>query len=322
MKALIVGTGGIGARHARNLKELRPTIELIGVRVEHSEKTRELKMRLVPDLEAGISERPTVAVVALPPVWHAEKARALIDAGIPIYLEKPPALRVAELSDAATTADVRRTTTMVGCVLRRMPGFRRLREIVRSGRIGQLTSAHLSVGQWLPDWRPERDWRKSYSACRELGGGVILDLIHEIDLARFLFGEFDGVDASAGNCNVLDIDVEDHADLRLRRDRATVTVHLDYLDRAGHRAGRVIGTEGTAVYDARVGRLAVYDASSRSWSEEGGPEAFCVAAAHRDAMAHFLDAVERRVPTDQPLSDALKSLALAERAKAAAGLAP
>jgi predicted dehydrogenase len=312
VKALIVGTGGIGARHARNLKELRPGIELIGVRSEHSETTRELGMRLVPDLAAGIAERPTAAVVALPPVWHAEKARALLAAGIAVYLEKPPAIRVAELADAANAADMRCTTTMVGCVLRRMPGFRRMRDAIRSGRIGRVISAELSVGQWLPDWRPDRDWRTSYSARRELGGGVILDLMHEIDLARFLVGELAVVEASAGNTGALGIDVEDHADIRLRRDGVTVDVHLDCLDRPGHRRGRVIGTEGEIAYDARAGRLVEHGVASAV--------DFSAAAAHRDAMANFQDSVEHRVLADQPLSDALKSLALAEQAKASAGL--
>jgi hypothetical protein len=318
MKALIVGTGGIGARHAWNLKELRPEVELIGVRTEHSQTTRALDMRLVPDLAAGIAKRPTVAVVALPPVWHAEKARALIEAGIPIYLEKPPALRVAELADAAAAADAQGTTTVVGCILRRMPGFKGLREVVQTGRIGRVRSAELSVGQWLPDWRPARDWRAAYSARRDLGGGAVLDLIHEIDLARFLFGEFETVEARAENTGVLGIDVEDRADIWLRRDGMAVSVHLDLLDRPGHRKGSVVGSEGTIRYDAVAGRLV----ADGTLEIETKPDPFSAAAAHRDAMAHFLDCVDRRVATDQPISDALKSLALAERAKAAAGLPP
>jgi predicted dehydrogenase len=332
MKALIVGTGGIGARHAANLQEFRPSIELIGVRNAPSDKTRDVGMRLVPDLAAALRERPTLAVVALPPVLHAAVARQLVEAGIPLYLEKPPAVRVEELSDAAAAADERGLVTMVGCQLRRMPGFRKLRETIRSGELGEIVAAQLSVGQFLPDWRPGRDWRQVYSARRELGGGVILDLIHEIDLARFLLGEFDEAAATAGKSGALDkaaatagkpgvpIDVEDNANIWLRREGLTASIHLDCLDRAGHREGRIIGTHGTAVYDVRGGRLSIYDAETKKWRDEMESEGFSLPMALKAAMAHFVESVERSVPTDSPLSDGLKSLALAERAKAAAGL--
>jgi predicted dehydrogenase len=333
MKAIIVGTGGIGARHAANLRALRPSIELIGVRSAPSDKTRDLGMRLVPDLAAALREQPTLAVVARPPVFHAAVARRLVEAGIPLYLEKPPAVRVEELSDAAAAADERGLVTMVGCQLRRMPGFRKLRETIHAGELGRIVAAQLSVGQFLPDWRPGRDWRKVYSARRELGGGVILDLIHEIDLARFLLGEFDEAAATAGKSGALDeaaaepgeprvhIDVEDNANIWLRREGLTANIHLDCLDHAGHREGRIVGTRGTAVYDVR-GRLSIYDAETKRWREEAEPEGFSTSAALKAAMAHFVESVERGVPADPPLSDGLESLKLAEQAKKSAGLAP
>ena len=320
MRALIVGTGGIGARHAASIAALDPDATLIGVRAAPSETTERLGMTLVPDLAAGIAERPDIAVVALPPAHHAGAARKLLGANIPLYLEKPPATRGADLEDIAASAEAAGIVTMTGCLLRRMEGFRRLRDLIRENAMGPPLHARLSVGQWLPDWRPGRDYRETYSAQRALGGGVLLDLIHELDLARFLFGEFETVRAQAGRTGELDIDTEDAADILLCRPGLTVSVHLDYLDRGHHREGRVVLAQGTIVYDAIGGRLAAYDAEAETWRDIAGAEDFSVPRALEDAMAHFLDCVARGAQTDQPIGDGLRSLALAERAKADAGL--
>jgi predicted dehydrogenase len=320
VKALIVGTSGIGARHAANIRSLHPDATLIGVRATPSEAITKLEMLLVPDLSAGVSERPDFAVVALPPALHANAAGLLLDANVPLYLEKPPALHAGELEKRVHNAEARGLVTMTGCVLRRMPGFCRLRELIRSGEYGTPLHARLSVGQWLPDWRPGRDYRETYSARRELGGGVLRDLVHEFDLARFLFGGFDAVTATARNTGTLEINTEDVADVLLRRPDMTANIHLDYLDRTHHREGRVILTSGTATYDALAGRLAVYRSASPTPEEMGGEDAFSVPLALKDAMAHFIECVIRSRPSDQPISDGLVSLSLADRARADAGI--
>ena len=320
MRVLFLGTGGIGARHAANVRALAPQAEFVAVRASPSEVTERFAMRLVPDLAAGLRASPNFAVVALPPALHGSAARRILEADVDLYIEKPPALRAADLEPAARAAESRGVVRMSGCILRQMPGFRRLREAIAANRLGQVLSASLSVGNWLPDWRPDRDYRGSYSAHRALGGGVIYDLIHELDLARMLLGELQVVSASACLTGVLDADVEDLAEIILRRDKLLVRVHLDYLDRTPHRCGRIAGTDGTAEYDAISGRLSCYTFDKRQWSEPASPEDFAAPAALRAAMAHFIDCAARREPTGQPLSDALRSVTLAERARALAGL--
>ena len=315
-----MGTGGIGARHAANILKIQPDAELIGVRETPTETTSQLGMKLVPDLEAGIDERPDLAVVALPPVLHGIVASSLLAERIPVYLEKPPAAKVSDLESAAHQAETDGTITMTGFVLRRMKGFQKLRALIDDGALGEALHARLSVGQWLPDWRPDRDYRDTYSAQRALGGGVLLDLIHEIDLARFLFGEFDTVRAEAHKSGALEVDTEDTADILLCRKGFTVNVHLDYLDRAYHREGRIILSRGTLLYDVTADHLAERHADSSQWQELAEPDAFTTSRALMDAMVHFLASVERNTPCDQPISDGLRSLALAEMARSAASL--
>ncbi len=310
---LLVGSGGIGRRHARAAKASRPDCRFVAVRDGDSDATRELDARVVPDLGQALALRPDMAIVALPPHRHAETACTILAAGVPLYLEKPVATRAADIAAAAAAAARDGIVTQVGCVLRFLPGFARLRTLIAEGGIGRPLHARLSVGQWLPDWRPGRDWRQVYSARRAEGGGVLLDLIHETDLARFFFGEFDSVRARAVTSGALDLDVEDCADLLLGQGTFTASVHLDYLDRAVCREGRIVGTEGTIAYDLRAARLDLFQGGA--WRSLFQPGDFDVAAAHVAAIGHFLDHVRTRTPCDQPIADAVLSLALIDEAR-------
>ena len=261
-------------------------------------------------------------MIALPPALHAAALNRVLDAGVSAYVEKPIATRSADVVNAVSAAEARGAVTMTGCNLRFLPAFREIKKIIDAGVLGRTLHAALSVGQWLPDWRPGRDYRASYSARSELGGGAIFDLIHEIDLARYWFGDFDGVSAVAGNTGALEIDCEDHADMLFSSSNLNVSVHVDYLDRQTHRQGRIICTEGTMHYDVVAGALMVREASAEQCRPLTASDSFDVRASARAAMTHFLAALKAGTQTELPLSQGLATLRLAEKARAAAGLAP
>ena len=320
MKICFSGTSGIGHRHIENVLALRPDAQLFAIRDGESETTRKFDMTVVANTEAALSYDLDAAVVALPPSLHAAAAKSYLDAGVPLYLEKPVAMRVDEIHDTALAAERAGLVTMVGCHLRMTPGFAKLKGLISEGAIGPVHTAHLSVGQWLPDWRPGRDYRDTYSAQRKLGGGVLLDLVHELDMARNLFGEFSELTARSGNTGLLEIDTEDHADILLQRDDMTVNVHLDYLDKSSHRNGRIIGENGTLIYDVIQKTMARYDIQKRNWVDLYETGDFDSATALKNSMAQFLSCVEQGQPTDQPLMEGVRSLELSERARRAAGL--
>jgi predicted dehydrogenase len=319
MKVLFIGTGGFGSRHAAAVRSLRPDSSCIAVRAEHNAATRDNAMSLVPDIDAGLAENPDAAVVALPPALHAAALNRVLEAGVPAYVEKPIATRSTDISAAVAEASARGIVTMTGCNLRFLPAFRLIKNMLDAEELGPVVHAALSVGQWLPDWRPGRDYRETYSARAELGGGAIFDLIHEIDLARYWFGEFDDIRAAAGNTGLLDIDCEDHADMVFTANTLSVTVHADYLDRRAHREGRIVCAEGTLRYDAIAGvaRVETADGGNRVFATQ---TAFDNRRSAIDAMAHFIAAVEAGTPSALPLSEGLADLRLAEAARAAAGI--
>lgn len=129
-----------------------------------------------------------------------------------------------------------------------------MRELIRSGSIGALLSIQAEYGQYLPAWRPSRDYRETYTARAALGGGILLDASHEIDYVRFLAGEMIAVYASVAKLSDLEIDVEDTAALVIRFQAKTIgEIHMDCVQRGYSRRCAVIGSDATVRWDAMSG---------------------------------------------------------------------
>jgi predicted dehydrogenase len=313
---LVAGTGSIGRRHIDSLRQLAPGANLVFLRRQASEDqySRKAGAKVVDSLQAALAERPTIAVVAVPSAQHAALLEPLLAAGIPTYIEKPvvtSAAQLAAVTHAAAAAPG--VITLCGCNLRFLPSLRSVRELIARGIIGRVVRASLQTGQWLPDWRPSTDYRHSYSASRELGGGVVLDLVHELDAVRWILGEFDSVVAVGGKMSSLELSSEDAVVIGLSRAGGpVVAVGLDYVARRPVRRYEFFGEKGTLVWDLPAQRLELthVDGDELPALETG---AFDVAATYLHAMREFLEAVSAHRPTSQNLDEGLKSAALAIR---------
>lgn len=314
MRALIVGFGSIARRHIENLRASGSVREFLVMKPAGAPEGAPAGLHFVANIAAGIAARPDLAVVASPSAAHIDALLPLLEARIPCYVEKPAVTRTEDVARLRAVEPL--PVTMSGCNLRFLPSLRRMRDALRLGAIGTPVRASFQAGQWLPDWRPGRDYRATYSARAADGGGVILDLIHEIDAARWLFGEFDEVRALSGKISRLEIDVEDVACLLLRnRTRGPlVMIGLDYVARQRLRRYDVIGEEGTLCWDLAA-RCLTLTTSKSADVLDCEPASFDVAATYVAAMREFLAAIQSGRRTSQDLTDALGSTALALRAR-------
>lgn len=317
MKVLILGTGSIGQRHMRNLASLIPGIRFLVVRENGSPNpvTRAFAAEIFATIPAALREAPDMAVIATPSACHQEALELLIRSKVPFYVEKPVATAADSLHALLEQTEASGLVTMAGCNLRFLPSLQAMRKLIQEGACGRIVRAHLECGQWLPDWRPAADYRQSYSARRRMGGGVLLDLIHEIDMVRWLFGEFDRVDAHYGHFSDLEIETEDVACVLLsRREGPVVSVALDYVARHPVRQYRVIGTRGTLEWDLPTPLLRHF-VPGEGWRVIAtDSKDFDVADTYLNAMRQFLQCVESGKPSSQPLSEGIASLSLALRA--------
>ncbi|CAN7188281.1 Gfo/Idh/MocA family protein [Rhizobacter sp. LjRoot28] len=319
MRILMIGTGSIGRRHMASLRSLVPEARFDVLReAGRSTDVSALDGATVStSLDEAFGKQPRLVVVASPSSLHLKYLSAAIDHGVPFYAEKPVVSDVFDLEALQRHLRGRDLPpNIVGCNLRFLPSLQLLAELMADGRLGRVVRASFEAGQWLPDWRPAQDYRQSYSARRALGGGVLLDLIHEVDAARWLLGDFTEVHAEVGHLSSLNIETEDTACLLMRSGRGPLaTVQLDYVHRRPFRRYRVVGDEGTAEWDLPSRTLTL--TTSNGVSPFALPDsAFNVAATYPAAMAELLAAVREGRPTSQPLSEGLASVELVLRARA------
>ena len=205
----------------------------------------------------------------------------------------------------------------VGYNLRFLPSLRRVKALLDSGRIGRVYAARAEFGFDLRAWRPGRDYRDNYAVSRALGGGILLDAIHELDYLGWMLGDAAEVFGATAHVSDLAGDTEDLAEVTLRfADGALGQVHLDYVRRAYRRTLEVLGAEGVIEWEYPSQRVTVR-----------GPDPDRVEVVAIDGvgvdmyvqeMAHLVRCVEGR---EAPLVDgaeALRSLRLVEAAKASA----
>ena len=241
----------------------------------------------------------------------------LMTHGIPCYVEKPVVASWDQLTDVETVlrALPGRPVTLTGCNLRLLPSLDRLRDLLRDGCIGRPVRASLQVGQWLPDWRPGQDYRQSYSAESAQGGGAVLDLIHELDMVRWLFGDFEQVRALGGHHSRLEIRSEDCVVIALDRPGGpVVSVGMDYVARRAVRRYEIIGEEGTLVWDLSARRLELQTAGTVE-EIDCGAAAFDIAATYPLTMQMFSEAVVSGESLEQDIQEGLRSARLALRVK-------
>jgi len=205
----------------------------------------------------------------------------------------------------------------VGYCLRYDAALVAAREALLAGQIGRLLCLRTEVGQYLPDWRPDRDYRSSVSARADLGGGALLELSHEIDYAIWLGGAIVSVLARLGQVSDLDINVEDVADLLVEFGGGAIgQLHMDMIQQAPTRLCRLIGTHGTIEWDGRTCTTRVFDPDAGAWSilHQGarGDDAM-----YEDQLRHFLDCVGSGTQPRVSGEDGRRVLAVVEAARRA-----
>jgi predicted dehydrogenase len=236
MRWVVIGAGSIGRRHLRNLLALGER-DLVAVRHERAPLDADLAAIPVTDDLAAAVATETAAIICTPTSRHLEDALAAVRLGCHVLVEKPLSDRLDRVAELEEELRRRERLGAVAHCFRFHPVVRRLREELAGGQLGTIRGAAVWCGQHLEDWQPGTDYHARYSARRDLGGGVLLDLVHELDYAQLLFGAVRSVTAMVRNTGALGIETEEIADLVLDHGRMRTGCHLDYLARPAVRGG-------------------------------------------------------------------------------------
>ncbi len=329
LKVLLVGLGGVGQRHARNLRTLLgDSAELLAYRtrrtstvltekmgVEHgAEIETKLGLRVFTDLSLALLEKPDAVVISNPTSLHIDVAQAAAEAGCHLFVEKPLSHSFDGIPELLSTVAEKELVAFVGYQLRFHPCLLALKELLAASTIGPVISVRAAFGEYLPGWHPYEDYRQSYAARRELGGGVVLTQIHDFDYLTWLFGWPKRVFSMGGKLSSLEIDVEDTASTLLEcfENERTIPVHLhqDLVQRQPVRQCEVIGEQGKIIADLRRGTLQVLEANGNI-QEVCSFEALERNQLFLDEMKHFLTCIRERTKPCVTLRDGANSLRVA-----------
>ncbi len=253
---MVWGTGSIGSRHLVVLREnLALDPAAMPVRSSQADKLRADGLRVVTTPSEGAGLQPELVIVATDTCRHVGDALAAIEMGANVLVEKPLSHDLKGVRELNRAAGEHHRQIFVACNLRFETGLSIFRQ--RLPEIGKVHAVRIECQSYLPEWRPNRDYRQMYCARRE-DGGVMRDLVHEIDYATWIFGRPTAVTALLQNTGRLGIEADEAADLMWQvPDGPIVTVRLDYLSRVARRRMRAFGEAGELEWDLMARRVAL-----------------------------------------------------------------
>src|SRR3989344_3739518 len=273
-KIIVVGCGSIGARHLKNLFSLR--IKNL-VAVDLDQKRLENLKRDIPNLktykglETALRKEKGIdaGFVCTPTSLHIPVALKLAEAKINLFIEKPLSHNLKGVLKLVKLVKGKKLITMMGMNYRFHPGLKLTKDIVDGKKIGEELSARLFGGYYLPYWHPDTNYKKEYSARKELGGGVILtSLSHTIDYLMWIFGDINLVYAWKGNIGDLKINVEDAAILILKtKMNKPILVYSDFLQKNNQQDLEIIGEKGTIKFSFLSDCVDVYRSEDKNWQK-------------------------------------------------------
>ncbi len=248
MRVLVTGRGSIAQRHVRHLRKLVPNALLSVI-----SSTGEVDVGLMPcavfrDMRTALDWKPDAVVIASISSKHADELELCLLLGLPCLVEKPLVTnsdQLVRLEEAFRNRSVP-AALVVGCNLRYLPALQKLKRLLKDAQSGKVLRAQLEVGQALAQWRPSRDLKTTYSADESSGGGVVFDLVHEIDMAQWLIGPLQVRAAIGGRVSDLPIKSDDvHVALLSTNYGSPVVISLDYFSQQVVRAYTIVTELGT-----------------------------------------------------------------------------
>jgi predicted dehydrogenase len=269
MKILVLGCGSIGKRHAMNLCQHGN----VGIFDADLTKAKALGVALgakvFVTIEDAIQWRPDAAVVATPHDTHISLSIKLVQARIPLLIEKPISDRIDGVDSLLELASRMGVSIYVACNMRYHPGVSELKRNLK--KIGNIYFARAQYGSYLPEMRIDADYRNLYCSKKEMGGGVVLDAIHEVDYIIWLMGDVVDIKGCADKLSPMEINVEDYAALYfLHKNGMRSEIHLDYLQRFKRRGCEIVGSHGTLIWNSEGKNpeqctVKLYQAATCSW---------------------------------------------------------
>ena len=253
MKILFIGLGSIGQKHARLLNEGYKH-ELFALRSKNETQSKTSIIEL-HNWDLVAQHKPDVAFITNPTSMHIATALRCAQLGCKLFLEKPLGHSKDGLDDLVNIISQNKLVSYIAYNLRFHPVIQKIKEYLDRGTFLHM---HITCSSYLPNWRPEQEVKKSCSANAALGGGVVLDLSHEIDYTEYLLGRTNSISGSFSRRSDITVDVEDYADLILSCERGPANIHINFFSHIKQRVIQIDFKECSLTADLINGTILEY----------------------------------------------------------------
>ena len=293
LKTLIVGYGSIGKRHIQNLLNYSDIEIIVCTKRKQDSFLKRNQCRVIKSLKKCINENPDFAIISNVTSLHVETAVELAKAGIHFLTEKPLGHDENGINKLLNLVKRKKLITLIGCHLRFDPCIIKIKEMIGKKKIGKVLAVQAENSSYLPDWHPYENYKESYTAKKELGGGVVLTSIHELDYLYWLFGKIIDVFSITGKFSDLELSCDDMSSILLKFKAGIVgEVHLDFFQKPAVRRCKIIGTKGIITCDVNLNRIKLYNPITKKWSIKLDLKNYDKNEAYKRELDHFIKCVQ------------------------------
>ncbi len=311
MNVLLVGCGSIGKRHLKNLIDVHQVKKIFVYSKVKDCLSGLKKTSKVFRVESLKDVAADFAIIANETYQHVDTALLLAKKGIHLFIEKPLSHgRSRKLSALKVIMRRKKINIGIGYNLRFLGAMKWIKTILSKGILGDLYFVKIEAGQYLPGWRSGRDYRSSYSASQRRGGGVALDLSHEIDYMRYLFGDPYSFKTVKAKVSDLKIDSDDIFEGIYVYDRFLCNVHLDYLQKNKKRVIQIEASKGSVVCDL-ISKKMIIEISGKK-KVIADQKFFDLDKTYREEILSFIRSMEKGQKPEVTFDNGLKVLELIE----------
>lgn len=316
LTAAVIGYGSIGRRHAENLRSLGIGRLILARRSANANPAFPVPAEaiVVHDVQTALEMGVDLAIVCTPTRLHPETALPFLRSGVSVLIEKPLAAEIADARRLQAAAAKHETPCGMAYCMRYHPAYALAREIIQEGRIGRVLYAKSWFESWLPSWHPWEDYRQSYAARRELGGGVLPTLDHEIDFLCWCLGPPRRVTGVSHRSGALALDVDDSAALMMEfAGGTTASCQLSLCRQDRQRGFEFVGSQATLRYSLESNQLRLRADSMDDEETAWDGQAYDTNDMYRDLLVDFLAAVVRGDRPPVPLEAGVEALEICQQ---------
>ena len=320
-KILIVGYGSIGKRHLENFLQFKDVELIVYTKRKDLQSVVKRGIKISDSLSWCLKEKPDIGIISNESSLHIPIAIKLAKKGLDLFLEKPLSHSLKDIEKLQSIVKEKKLITQMGCNFRFHPCIKKIKSLIEQEKIGRVISVQVQNCSYLPDYHPWEDYKKGYAARRDLGGGIILTQIHEIDYMYWFFQDVKSVISMSGKLSDLDVTAEDYVSSILKFKNGIIgELHMDYFQRPNFRRCKIRGTKGEIYWESTDNCIKIYMSKKKKWETFFEIKKYDINNSYVEQLKHFLKCVKNRKETINDLEQGITTLKIALAIKKASSV--